>query len=97
MTLHHSEELPPKAFLRQVLNHCPVAGLTYIDLWEKKDELNQVYLDKKEISLSIHLNAYKNNLRRLYNEGLISYDDQTDPASIVVELVGWQEFDEIEF
>lgn len=93
MIIHKLEELPPKFFLKQVANNCPKAISTYIYLWEKKDKNNKVMVTSKDISYFSHPNAFKDNLRKLNNEGLLNYIPE-DSGTISIEMVDWQDFEE---
>jgi hypothetical protein len=92
MTAHPLWNYPPYPFVQQILNHCPKAGSTYFFLWEKKDQNNFVVVSKEDISYFMHFNAFKDNLRKLNLEGLISYVER--PGKISVELVNWEDFEE---
>ena len=85
------EELPPKFYLKQVAQHCPKSILTYMNLWEVKDEDNRVALLKKDVysNYLISLTRFRNELMLLVREGLISIDES--PNMITVEMVGWDE------
>jgi hypothetical protein len=91
MTIQQIWEYPPKPFLEQVANHCPKAISTYFYLWEKRDKNNCVMMTPQDISYFMHRNAFKDNLRKLNLEGLISYIEH--PGKISIELVDWESFE----
>lgn len=87
--------LPPKAFLQLILD---TLGKVYLFLWDKKDKLNTVSMTWEELTKYYNRNSFRTSLRKLNNEGLLSYSESVDGVSI--ELVGWDEievgWDEIE-
>lgn len=83
------EELPPKMFMMQILDK---VTKTYISLWEKKDNLNRLFLNWKYLSKNYNMNAFRTSLRKLCDEGLLSYDESED--GIAIELVGWSDISE---
>jgi hypothetical protein len=80
------QELPPKMFMMQILDNVPKM---YVFLWEKKDELNRIFMTWKDLTKYYNKNSFRSNLRKLCNEGLLNYDESNDGISI--ELVGWDE------
>ena len=89
MAIYQIEEMPPKPFLMQVLNHCSKAALLYIHLWEKRDKDNRVIMTKEDVSHIMHHSAFRDNLRKLNCEGLIDYSESL--GGIWVEMVDWQD------
>jgi len=79
-------QLPPKMFMMQIMNDLLKA---YCFLWEKKDKLNRIRMTWKDLSRYYHKNAFRTNLRKLCNEGLLNYDESED--GVAIELVGWDE------
>jgi len=79
-------ELPPKRFMMQIMDNLTKA---YCFLWERKDDLNRITLTWKDLSKLYNKNAFRTNLRKLNNEGLLSYSESIEGISI--ELVGWDE------
>ncbi len=77
-------QLPPRMFLEQVLNDL---SKSYCFLWDKKNEQNIVDLTWKDIKKFYSKNSFRTNLRKLNNEGLLSYKESED--GIAIELVGW--------
>lgn len=84
------ESYPPFAYLIQVLNHCPQAGSTYVQLWNMRDCNNRVDILIKDVRLEflISLKKFKHDLLLLVKEGLISVNESQ--KSFVIELVDWQ-------
>ncbi len=81
------QAMPPKPFMDQIMD--PLAK-AYCFLWERKDKLNQVIFTWSELSKYYNKNTFRTNLRKLNNEGLLSYDESDE--KILIELVGWDEF-----
>ncbi len=79
-------ELPPKAFLSQVMDQ--ISNL-YCWLWENQDNECRVDATWKEIAKVHNKNAFRSNIRKLGNRGLLSYCE--DDKGIHIELVGWDE------
>ena len=86
------QELPPAPFLRQVHLHCPKAAGLYDYLWSRQDDRNTVRMPKEDIAFISRLDDFRDNLRRLNLEGLISYVKKED--CYVIELVTWEDVDE---
>ncbi len=82
-------EFPPVAFIKQVLDKI---SSTYVFLWETKDDFNRVYLSWKDLSKRYHKNSFRSSLRKLNDEGLLSFEE-TDEG-IRIELVGWDDIEE---
>ena len=83
------QQLPPKMFLQQILDS--VASI-YVFLWEKKDQLNKLFITWKDLTKYYNKNSFRTSLRKLNHEGLLNYDESSDGVSI--ELVGWDEVDD---
>jgi len=86
---HDFETLPPRMFLMQIIDN---VSRLYCFLWDRKDEENTINLTWKELSKFFNKNSFKNNLRKLNNEGLLNYEESE--SGISIELVGWDEVDE---
>ncbi len=86
------KEYPPYAYLTQVLQHCPKAGLTYLKLWSEKNLSNEITVENNKIQniFFVSKTKFKNDLLLLVNEGLISVNEY--PSCLVIEMTGW-EFD----
>lgn len=82
-----ANELPPKMFLMQILDNL---AKVYVFLWEKKDNFNRFRMTWKELSKYYNKNVFRSSLRKLCNEGLISYSENKNGCT--VEMVGWEEF-----
>jgi hypothetical protein len=80
------QELPPKAFLKQILD---TRSSIYVFLWEKKDESNRINMSWMEINRYYNKNSFRTSLRKLNTEGLLDYYESDKGISI--ELVGWDE------
>jgi hypothetical protein len=61
----------------------------YCFLWDKKDSEYRIDMSWKELTRYYNKNAFRSNIRKLNNEGLLSYEESKDGISI--ELVGWDE------
>lgn len=83
--------LPPSPYLRHVLAHCPKSGLTYLDLWEKRDENNRLSIQKKEVKneYNISLAKFNHDVLLLVKEGLVSRRETQ--LKIILELVDYDE------
>ena len=79
-------KLPPRMFLEQVMDSLTKS---YCFLWEHRNDQNRVHMTWKNLSLHYNKNAFRSNLRKLYNKGLLSYEELDNGISI--ELVGWDE------
>lgn len=80
------QALPPKMFLMQVMDNVSKA---YCFLWEKKDDQNKIAFTWKDLTKYYNKNAFRSNMRKLNNEGLLNYNETSD--GIDIELVGWDE------
>lgn len=80
-------KVPPRAFLDQIIDSLTKS---YFFLWDRKNQENKVMLTWKDLSKFFHKNSFKTNLRKLNNEGLLSYEEFEEGISI--ELVGWDDF-----
>jgi hypothetical protein len=78
--------LPPRLFMEQIMDKVSKA---YCFLWDKKDEHNKIDISWKELTKYYNKNAFRSNLRKLNNEGLLDYEESEDGISI--EMVGWDE------
>ena len=81
--------LPPKTFMMQILD--PLTR-TYVFLWDRKDEDNRVDLTWKELAKYQNKNSFRTSIRKLNNEGLISYHESD--KGILIEMVGWDDYGE---
>jgi len=87
MLIHQDfQQLPPKMFMMQIMDN---TSKLYCFLWDKKDEKNKVTFTWKDLSQYYNKNTFKTSLRKLNNEGLLSYREYFD--KILIELVGWNE------
>ena len=79
-------QLPPRMFMEQIMDSLSKA---YCFLWDHKDENNFFQMTWKELSIYYNKNAFRSNLRKLNNEGLLNYKESEEGISI--ELVVWDE------
>lgn len=90
----------PEFYLFTIADHCPKALYTYIWLWKDKDEDNRVVISEKdaEVKYMISSTIFKNSLKAINKEGLLSYRDfsskRLGPFNeyeriYEIELVGW--------
>lgn len=84
-------QLPPRLFMEQIMNALSKA---YCFLWDRKDNEYRIDMTWKDIAKVYNKNAFRSNLRKLNNEGLLSYSESED--GVFVELVGWDEVQELE-
>lgn len=83
-------QLPPRMFMEQIMDGVAKA---YCFLWDHKNEKNKLDMTWKDLSRYYNKNAFRTNLRKLNNEGLLSYQESEDGISI--ELVGWDEISDV--
>jgi len=81
--------LPPRFFMEQVMDDLSKA---YCFLWDIKDDQNQIDITWEDISRYYNKNAFRSKIRKLNNEGLLSYRESVD--GIYIELVGWDDITE---
>ncbi len=80
------ENLPPKAFMMQIMDEL---SLEYCWLWDRKNSGNRVSLSWGEVTRAFQKNAFRSNLRKLNNKGLLSFAENEE--GIDIELVGYDE------
>lgn len=80
------QKLPPRLFLEQIMDNLSKA---YCFLWDRKDDSNKISMTWKDLSRYYNKNAFRSSVRKLNNQGLLSYDESSD--GIAIELVGWDE------
>jgi hypothetical protein len=84
--------LPPKAYLMHVLDN---TSKVYVFLWETKDKNDHVRIKWDDLTPYFHKAMFKSSLRKLNNEGLLSYKET--PKGISIDLVGWDtELDDLD-
>lgn len=88
------KQYPPMPFLEQVINHCPRAGRTYMTLWNLKGKSSSLKFTKKKIPDIALQSAYqfRENLRLLALEGLVSYSEKGD--NLHIDLVEWEDIND---
>ena len=86
---HTQHDLPPKMFLMQVMDDISKA---YCFLWDNKNDDHQVQMSWKDLTKLYNKNNFRTTLRKLNNQGLLSYFESEDGVDI--ELVGWDEIEE---
>jgi len=82
----HNHKLPPRLYLEQVMDSLTKA---YCFLWDHKNDQNRFEMTWKDVLRYYNKNAFRSNLRKLNNQGLLSYQESVDGISI--DLVGWDE------
>lgn len=82
-------DLPPRAFLSQIMNDL---SKIYCFLWDKKDSLNRINMTWEDLNRQFHKNNFRTSLRKLNNEGLLSYDESSE--GVAIELVGWEDVED---
>lgn len=86
-------ELPPYAYLMQVLNHSSKSAATYIEIWRHKDKQNKIKVAKNDIRDRFLIPAakFRNDLLVLVKEGLVSVDQTGDDDWYIlnIEVIGW--------
>ena len=91
-------DLPPYAYLKQVIDHHPLAAGTYVELWRHKDKNHRVIVAKNQIrnQFLIAPTKFRNDLYQLVKEGLVNVDekwdkDQKEWWELTIELVNFEE------
>lgn len=79
-------DIPPMMFLNQILNDL---GKVYCYLWKKRDTDNHVSMSWDDVRRLWNKNNFRTSIRKLNNEGLLSYDESQ--AGIDIELVSYDE------
>lgn len=89
------EECPPYLYIAQIAEHCPKALFTYLQLWREKDRKNMIRISPNEVRIEflITLRKFNHDLMLLVREGLVSIEETS--KLIKIELVGWQEEDDL--
>jgi len=82
-------EIPPTPFLMQVLD---IKAKIYLFLWERKDSLNVLNINWKDLAHYYNKNTFRTTLRSLTDVGLLNYEE--DDEGVSIELVGWSDIDE---
>lgn len=86
---HEQLHLPPRMFMEQIMDGLSKA---YCFLWDRRNDQNKIDMTWKDLSMYYNKNAFRSNLRKLNNEGLLSYEESKD--GIAIEMVGWDEVEE---
>lgn len=81
-----TQDLPPKAFMFQVMDNLTKA---YCFLWDKKDINHRIRMTLNEVSKYYNMNTFRTVLRKLNNQGLLSYKETKNV--ILIELVSWDD------
>ena len=84
-------DFPPYYYLIGVLQHCPKAGLLFMQLWEKADDDLKLKVKKNEIipTFQISPTRFRNDLGLLVREGLLQIDDH--PTYYKISLESWED------
>jgi hypothetical protein len=78
--------LPPRMFLEQIMDKPTKA---YCWLWDLRDERNRLEMSWQALSAHYNKNTFRTALRKLCNQGLISWEESID--GFTIEMVGWDE------
>lgn len=88
-------DLPPYAYLMQVLNHTPKVAASYVEIWRHKDKHDRLIVCKTEIRNKFLMTAakFKNDCLVLVREGLINLEQRGDDDfyTLHIDVVGWGE------
>lgn len=84
-------EYPPIAYLLQVLEHCPKAGATYLQLWQQRDKDSRVSIKRADVRITFltSLAKFRHDILLLVKEQLVSVHET--PTMIKIELVDWHD------
>ena len=83
---HEQPQLPPRLYMEQIMDGVSKA---YCFLWDRKDDEYKIDMTWKYLSRYYNKNMFRSSIRKLNNEGLLSYEESDD--GIHIELVGWDE------
>lgn len=81
-------QLPPRLYMEQIMDSL---SQIYCFLWDHKNEQNVFKMAWKEILVYYSKNTFRTSLRKLNNQGLLSYKE--DEYGITIELIGWDDTD----
>lgn len=83
------EDFPPYLYLENVLEHCPKAGFTYLQIWKKRNHENKFSIEKSKVreAFLMSLAKFRHDLLLLVKEGLINIDENKE--NIAIEMVSW--------
>lgn len=92
--LYEDYRFPPYIYLKAVLQHCPKAGLLYMQLWDLADEERSFILKRSEIQSTFLTTQckFKNDLSLLAREALLHIHETS--STFKIELVGWDDDDD---
>jgi len=100
MTNNFNLDIPPYAYLSQVLKHCPLSASTYLELWRHKDKKHKVVIDKEQIrnTFLVAPTKFRNDCFTLVNEGLINVNESKSIEGhwykMTIEMVNFEEEDD---
>lgn len=95
MKLDFVGEFPPYFYFRIVLRHYPKAAFTYANLWEKKDQDNQIFIRTEDVK-SEYLTSiakFRHDLFLLSSEGLVNFEEDRAKGFIKIEMTKWDDED----
>lgn len=90
-----SLEFPPHPYIEQLANHSHACISTYIKLWRRKDNKNNIFIEQSTIPLSLNIQPQKfqRDIIDICNEGLCNWNKIRKKRKLFlqIELVGWQD------
>lgn len=84
-------DFPPYNYTIQILSHCPKAGLTYFQLWSKRNKENKLTVLKKDIPTEFLTSVvrFRNDLMLLVKEAFVNVEETS--KAFFLELTDWNE------
>lgn len=82
-------KMPPRLYMDQVMDSVSKA---YCFLWDLKNQENKIDMTWKDVSRYYNKNTFRTSVRKLNNEGLLSYEENED--GIFIEMTGWDSIDD---
>ncbi|MEN6512246.1 MAG: hypothetical protein ABFD00_10520 [Chloroherpetonaceae bacterium] len=79
------ETMPPRLYMNQIMDN---VSRVYCFLWDNKDKKHRFTTTWKNLSLRYNKNLFRTSLRKLNDQGLVSYKE--DDKGVLVELVAWK-------
>ncbi len=88
-----NKTLPPAPYLEQVANGPHAAMATYIKLWRKRDDKNNIYIFQDEVQTTLNIKSHKfvHDLIDICEEGLLNWSKKKIKKryKIQIEMTGW--------
>lgn len=71
------KEFPPVNSFYKVLKHCPECALTFIKLWDDRDEKGHITIEKMDVRNHFHISPtiLRNNCLELRDEQVLEFEE----------------------